>query len=605
MCGILLSYVQETRKVKKRDSPDTFVELCDEQEIAGIINEDFRQDLLAGASSDRQFKTEDHIVGALIPRILSRGPNYGSMLAKNIKNADNLYGRLTFFSSILSLRSPFTKQPLVNGQFVLQFNGELYNTELVDSDLKQYSNDTLFFMSQLLSNCQKIDVNHTKYQESILFTISAMDGEFAYSIYDSFNKRLYFGRDSVGKRSLMFTICSKTKKIYLSSLPPICKCHGSLNYQNIENINDGLDDYKLSKLNGQWVDCERGIIYCFDLSSFSLKFNKDTNFGAVQTTTNSSFAILFSGGIDCTIIAALCAFQLVSSKDFSEKSKTIDLLNVGFDNPRTRKQASAVPDRQLALKSWFELCKIYGPVGVEFNLIEIDISYKEYIEGKKRVLKLIWPEQSVMDLSISIAFFFASRGLGSKVILDQEKMTLDSKSIEFGELKRESNFNSNCKVLLSGLGADELFGGYSRHEGVFNDYYKLLRANIKNNGSHDCEEVEKMRISSYRSLEEELLLDISRIWKRNLGRDDKVICSWGKELRYPFLCNDIIDFSLKKIPLNYKKKREKKQSKNGQLPKLIKKYFLRKVAVSLDLEFVSEEPKRAIQFGARSARMDK
>jgi asparagine synthetase B (glutamine-hydrolysing) len=73
--------------------------------------------------------------------------------------------------------------------------------------------------------------------------------------------------------------------------------------------------------------------------------------------------------------------------------------------------------------------------------------------------------------------------------------------------------------LISGLGADELFGGYSRHAVAF--------------GRH-----------GYASLLDELDLDFNRLGKRNLGRDDRVTSHWGREVRYPFLDEDLIAWAV-------------------------------------------------------------
>lgn len=75
-----------------------------------------------------------------------------------------------------------------------------------------------------------------------------------------------------------------------------------------------------------------------------------------------------------------------------------------------------------------------------------------------------------------MAFWFASRGVG------QIKM-------EDGEM---TPYTSQAKVLLSGLGADEQLGGYSRHKDQFS-------------------------ASGWEGLIEELQLDLDRISTRNLG----------------------------------------------------------------------------------------
>lgn len=76
-----------------------------------------------------------------------------------------------------------------------------------------------------------------------------------------------------------------------------------------------------------------------------------------------------------------------------------------------------------------------------------------------------------------MAFWFASRGVGQIKMEDGDMMP----------------YTSQAKVLLSGLGADEQLGGYSRHKDQFT-------------------------ASGWEGLIEELQLDLDRISTRNLGK---------------------------------------------------------------------------------------
>jgi asparagine synthetase B (glutamine-hydrolysing) len=74
---------------------------------------------------------------------------------------------------------------------------------------------------------------------------------------------------------------------------------------------------------------------------------------------------------------------------------------------------------------------------------------------------------------------------------------------------------SSATVLLLGIGADEQMGGYGRHRSAF-------------------------RAGGWAALQRELILDVARLWRRNLGRDDRVCSDHGREVRLPFLDEDVM-----------------------------------------------------------------
>jgi asparagine synthetase B (glutamine-hydrolysing) len=94
----------------------------------------------------------------------------------------------------------------------------------------------------------------------------------------------------------------------------------------------------------------------------------------------------------------------------------------------------------------------------------------------------------------------------------------------------------------------------------------------------------------------QLQLEIDRIPTRNLGRDDRVISSHGKETRHPFLSLTVVDF-LAKLPVHLKMD---PRLENGMGDKLLLRLAARKVG----LAEASKRKKRAMQFGSHSARME-
>lgn len=101
----------------------------------------------------------------------------------------------------------------------------------------------------------------------------------------------------------------------------------------------------------------------------------------------------------------------------------------------------------------------------------------------------------------------------------------------------------------------------------------------------------------------QIQLDIDRLPTRNLGRDDRIISSHSVEARYPYLSLTFIDY-LSSLPIETKMDfRFAEPRSDGELA-LGDKMLLRLAARRLGLEETFGRKKRAMQFGARSAKME-
>ncbi|XP_046919823.2 uncharacterized protein LOC124499878 isoform X1 [Dermatophagoides farinae] len=253
--------------------------------------------------------------------------------------------------------------------------------------------------------------------------------------------------------------------------------------------------------------------------------------------THSTLAILFSGGLDSTVLARI-ADQFVEPE-----IRPIDLLNVAFD-PKAS-------DRKTGIDAWNELCQLCPKR--QWNFVQIDIDHHELeLYRKEHIHHLIDPNWTVLDDSIGSAIWFATRGQGILLSNPNEK-----KHVEY---------KSPARVVLLGMGSDEQLGGYSRHRQAFQK-------------------------GNWTSLLHEIRVDIERISGRNLGRDDRITADHSIEARFPYLDELVMNF-LNPLPI-WQKCNLYLERGHGE------KWLLRKVAQNLGLQKSCQNLKRAIQFGSK------
>ncbi|EDW27207.1 GL21160 [Drosophila persimilis] len=258
--------------------------------------------------------------------------------------------------------------------------------------------------------------------------------------------------------------------------------------------------------------------------------------------THAKVCILFSGGIDCTVLAIL-------ADRYVPDGEPIELINVAFEritapNTADTQEYWNVPDRKTALQSYNELKRICPKRF--WILIEVNVTRQELqLQLSQHIRHLIYPLQTVLDESLGCAFWFATH-----TVL------------------------SSARVALIGSGADELFGGYTRHR---NAYRHCLG-----------DDIERQLV-----VQNELEKDWQRIPARNLARDDRVIADNGKTARAPFIEENVVRFVRSLMP---------KQKCCYSFPEGVgDKLLLRLYGYQLGLRDAVLLKKRAIQFGSRIA----
>ena len=501
------------------------------------------------------------------------------------------------FSTVLALRGDHVQaQPLQaeDDRSFLCWNGEAwqYHDEVISG------NDAEHVFKRLSSVST---TNETLSANCITEVIAGIAGPFAFVYFDARSQQLFYGRDRIGRRSLLFkplpdgglALCSIAEnstfsaweEVEVGGIEVLKLASLQLDHEHLPwpskfpSINLSLPPSPMETPDVSPSTVNK--LHQYLLSSLHRRVVNvpPTVFGpSCLTGQVRRIGILFSGGLDCTLLARLAHEQL-------PLSEPIDLLNVAFENPRSPAASEQgtnlyelCPDRKTGRASWHQLYHICP--GREWRFVAINVSFSESQQERDTVVRLMAPHNTEMDLSIALALYFAARGRG-EVMLDTSQMTYQ--------------YETQAQVLLSGLGADELFAGYTRH------------ATAAGRGG-------------LQALLRELELDFQRLGQRNLGRDDRVISHWSKEVRYPYLDEDLVSWALN-LPVWEKcgfRSNSLQPQPDTQPDEAVSscgpiglseimlepaKKLLRLLALRLDMREVANERKRAIQFGARTAKM--
>lgn len=143
----------------------------------------------------------------------NRGPDHVGEAQVEIDNEGKRYW-LSLTSTVLALRGGHIQvQPLVDcdGGSVLCWNGEAWK---FGSEPVMGNDGQKLFESLLQASSQNL---HSVSKANVLNVLRAISGPFAFVFVDKVHGQIYFGRDRLGRRSLLYNTESRPGRMELAS----------------------------------------------------------------------------------------------------------------------------------------------------------------------------------------------------------------------------------------------------------------------------------------------------------------------------------------------------------------------------------------------------
>jgi asparagine synthase (glutamine-hydrolysing) len=444
----------------------------------------------------------------------------------------------------------------------ISYNGEIYNFKELRLELKNLGH-------KFISNTDT-EVIIYAYIEWGIECIKKFNGMFAFSLYDNFNKKFYLCRDRYGIKPVYYHVTKEKIFIYASEIKSILeyKDYKSeidketlVEYFTFQNIFTNKTLHKNIQI------LEAGHYFEIDLLSVNIKKIQywDFNFSEPETVKDEREYIeelerlllqavkrqlisdvpvgsYLSGGMDSGSITA------IASNHFQKSSKFLKTFTVGFD-------LSSISGIE---RSFDERAK------AEY------MSYKFKTEHYEMVLKSGDMERCLPNFTYHL-----------------EEPRVGQSYPNYYAAQLASKF---VKVVLSGVGGDELFAGYpwryykvtnnKNFEDYIDKYYKFWHRlvpnrEIKNLFAPISEDIKNVwtrdifkkvfKTSSLGKTPEDyvnhsLYFEAKTFLHGLLVVEDKLSMAHSLETRLPFLDNDLVDFA-QKIPIKYKLKNLNKVTK--------------------------------------------
>ncbi|HAH61497.1 MAG TPA: asparagine synthase B [Treponema sp.] len=394
-------------------------------------------------------------------KIRHRGPDWSGVYTGD--NAILSHERLAIVDPMSG------KQPLVStdGNVILAVNGEIYNHK----DIRKHFEGKYNFKTQ--SDCEVII---PLYQEKGTAFLEDLCGDYAFALYDKAKDVYLVGRDPIGIVPL-YQGWDKEGRYYVAS--ELKALEGEC--CTIEEFPNGSYFYSKDKAPTKWYHRDWESYDAVKDNKSDIQVLRDALEAAVkrQLMSDVPYGVLLSGGLDSSVIAAVT--QKFAAKRIEENGKTeawwprLHSFAIGLEGS---------PDLSAARKAAEYIGTVHH---------EVHFTIQEALDALPDVIYHI-ETYDITTVRASTPMFLLARYIKSMGI----------------------------KMVLSGEGSDELFGGYLY-------FHKAPNA---------------------KEFHEELVRKLSKLHLYDCLRANKSLMAWGVEGRVPFLDKDFIDVAMRINPVD-------------------------------------------------------
>jgi asparagine synthase (glutamine-hydrolysing) len=458
------------------------------------------------------------------------------------------------------------KQPMMFGNFTIVYNGELYNTEEIRSELRKRGAE---FVGH--SDTEVVLKAYIEFGERC---VELFNGIFAFAVWDSGKRRLFLARDRIGVKPLFYSL-TESGLVFASEIKALLK------HPEIKPVvtSEGISQIMLvgpARITGSGVFrdiCDLPAAHCAVYTDeglsvrryWELKAEPHTeDFGETavhtrelicdaikrQLVSDVPLCCFLSGGLDSSVISA------VAAKEFAEKGEKLGTWSVDYkDNRANFKASSFQPDEDAP---W--ITRMADFIGSEHTDVVLDTpALADALDDAARARDL--PGMADVDSSL---YLFCR------------------------EIKKKYS------VALSGECADEIFAGYPwyhRKEVLYYDGFPWAtsvpeRGQLMKNPM-TAEAAESFVRKAYRDclshtdyldcdnpvdrrMREMFVMNLEYFMATLLDRKDRMSMAHGLEVRVPFCDYRIVEYAYN-IPWEMKSYngREKglvRQAMSGLLP---------------------------------------